>query len=159
MYLESPPDGRGVSAPWSAPSRGPTLRWPVSVAIWMGALTGSGFADPPWTYRLTRTLRWRGRSRSAMAGNEPLPSLFVMCRKCGLVMIKGWLGGEINGNRADLIWIDNWDEGKWTDLTNISSRNLPAQIEAYRCNRCGMVELHFPEGYLARTMSQGFPSE
>lgn len=78
-------------------------------------------------------------------------------------MIEGWLGADpvdsaVGSRRANLIWIDKDDKGMWTDLTTVGILKRP-QVRAYRCDRCGIVELRFPEGFLARTMSQGFPSE
>ena len=98
-----------------------------------------------------------------MADHLPLPTLFVACRQCGQNMVEGWLGADpvdsrVGSRRANLIWIDKDDDGMWTDLTAVHFLK-PPKVHAYRCDRCGIVELHFPEGFLANTMRQGFPSE
>jgi len=98
-----------------------------------------------------------------MADEQPLPALFVPCRQCGKPMVEGWLGADPAEGRgrprhANLIWIDKDDEGQWTDLT-VDHFLKPPKVLAYRCDGCGLIELHFPQGFLAQTMRQGWPSE
>lgn len=96
-----------------------------------------------------------------MADDQPLPSLSVPCRQCGRNMVAGWVGADTldkySTRRANLIWIDQNDPGQWTDLTEYRFLK-PVQLPAFRCDACGIIELHFPQGKLAQTMRQGFPS-
>lgn len=93
-----------------------------------------------------------------MATNQPLPSGPVKCRQCGNETIEGWVSGHsvsehpMAAEYANLMWIDKQDEFQFYDLTEYRFRH-PPKVLAYRCDRCGIVELHFPPGVLAERMN------
>jgi len=96
-------------------------------------------------------------TEQALPSSGPPP-----CGRCGAKMIDGWIGAQVpdawTASAANLIWIDKDDEGKLTEIT-VRHFLKPLKVPALRCDHCGIVEMQFPPGFLAKTMAQGFPAE
>lgn len=65
-------------------------------------------------------------------------------------MINGRIGVD---DPSDIIWIDRVDEGDWTMIADFTTRK-PQAIPAWRCDQCGIVEMHFPPGALAEALNK-----